>query len=218
MVPGCCRCRRTETLKGTAASISKTTSNFPARILLHRKRLTLRPLEVLLSLVPILLLGFCSDLFAFAQLDSTAVRFFNRGLQAEDFSEKISYFERALAIAPDYQDALYQLGISYYQKGAFLEAISYFEQVKDNASARNRGLYLRNAYNFRAEQLYREGSYRLAMQFALDAVNLDPDYAPGQTTLGLLQAQIGESLAAIRTLEKSVSINSEQDRTVADCK
>jgi tetratricopeptide (TPR) repeat protein/tRNA A-37 threonylcarbamoyl transferase component Bud32 len=147
------------------------------------------------------------------EIDSVAVLRFDAAMKSKSFEEKIRLLQEAIELSPGYQEALYQLGVSFYHRGSYQEAIEYLEQVRqlDRDGEENRRLFLRNAYTFRAQELNSEKNYENAAHFAREAITIDRTYAPALTILGFIQANINNSSDAISLLAESIRRNDQQD-------
>lgn len=149
-------------------------------------------------------------------------RYYQQALHAQSLSEKIKLFERAVEIEPYFVDALFQLGVTYYQKGQYTQAINYLLQAKDLAPelAQETSLYLRNAHTFRAsEQISRE-EYEEAITTVQQAIAVDEEYAQAFTVLGRAYFGVGDWQAAIAALEKSTALDEDSEiawNRLGDC-
>jgi predicted Ser/Thr protein kinase/Tfp pilus assembly protein PilF len=138
---------------------------------------------------------------------------YQNGVQAKTLDEKIKHFEKAVALQPDFLDAVYQLGVTFFRKSQYEAAIRHLAR----AAALNHGdykesrLYLRNAYRFQAMALNEKGDPEAALAYALEATKLDESFAPAYATLGLVQFNLKNWDAARRAFEQSLRLKSNQD-------
>lgn len=163
----------------------------------------------------LLLMGLRVATTSFCQQESrTALQYYSKGLRTESLSGRIKYFEKAVALDPDFDEAAYQLGICYFRRQEFNKTIQSLSRVRnlDAASLRDAQLYLRNAYTFYAQDRNQQEEYEAALYAAQEAVRLDDAYAPALTILGRVQFSLRNWPAAIQALSKSVRLDPEQEQ------
>jgi tetratricopeptide (TPR) repeat protein len=107
-------------------------------------------------------------------------------LSAERYDEAIVEIEEALEVNPASLEALAVLATAHYLR----EDIPAFEQARDRALAINPGYA--DLYNTLAELLVQNRHYAQAVDFARQAVTLDPQSWDGYAILGINQLRIGE--------------------------
>jgi len=146
------------------------------------------------------------------QTPPAAMELYEQALEAESLQQTITLLERALAIAPRYDLALYHLGRAYYQTRDYLNAIDRFTRIVDTTAVPTSGLtsYLRNAHTFYAQDLLEQGQPGQALQHVREALAFDADYAPALTVLGITHAELQNREQAIATLKKSLRLDAEQ--------
>ncbi|MFQ5824730.1 MAG: protein kinase [bacterium] len=152
--------------------------------------------------------------FATAQeINPGAYNYYKKGLKAESLTDKIKNYQKAVKIDSSFKEALYYLGITYYQKGFYNQAIKYLNEAVriDSAFFKEARLYLRNAYTFLSNELNDKENYHEALKTAQKATNLDKNFAPAYTALGLVYYNMDTWQAAIEALEKSIALNSNQE-------
>ncbi len=138
---------------------------------------------------------------------------FQKGLSSPRIETKIRHFTKALTYQPNYDDAIYNLGICYFRTRQYQKCIDLLTRFYDQASPyfNEAGLYLRSANTFRANELIKEERYDQALFVARQALYIDKNYAPGLTTLGTAYFHLRDFDSAIRTLKRSVAIDSMQE-------
>ena len=157
---------------------------------------------------------FILELNGFPQeIDEQVNKFYKKGIQAESLSEKIKYLKRAVQLKPVFKEAVFELGKSYYQKGAYEQAIVQLTQTLHLDSALYNAVrpYLRNAHTFLAGDLNDNAHYQLALESVEQALTIDEKYAPALTVLGSIHFNLGDFPAGIWTLEKSVLLKPSQE-------
>ncbi len=138
---------------------------------------------------------------------------YQNGVQAKTLDEKIKHFEKAVELQPDFLDAVYQLGVTFFRKSQYETAIHHLAR----AAALNHGdykesrLYLRNAYRFHAMALTERGDPQSALAYAFEATKQDESFAPAHATLGLVQYELKNWDKARRAFEQSLRLKSNQD-------
>ncbi|MFQ5752681.1 MAG: tetratricopeptide repeat protein, partial [bacterium] len=134
--------------------------------LLHK--ICTRKLQLSFWLIPVISLFLIIEQAFTQEVNPNAYSYYEKGMHANDLSEKIKFFEKALELEPEFKEATYQLGVTYYQKGAYNPAINYLNQTKalDSTAFTDINLYLKNAYTFLAEELNEQGEYDLALTTA----------------------------------------------------
>lgn len=124
------------------------------------------------------------------------------GLLAEQgrYAEAIVYYDRALEIQPDYDEARANLGNALAAQGKTDEAIAqYREALRANPNSmvahHNLGL-----------ALVKQGKIDEALEHYRRAVEINPGFLEGQNNLGLLLALRGQYQEAMEHLRKAIEI------------
>lgn len=120
-----------------------------------------------------LLLGGCAGTMAKIQDSFQAQRAYDAGLsryQAKDYAGAITYFQRAVTLDPNFDDAEAQLAWSYYHTEQYLLATRHFRQ------ALVRQPQWLGLYDGLGWSRYRLQRYNLALEAFQHAVALDPSY------------------------------------------
>jgi len=147
------------------------------------------------------------------EIDEQVNKFYKKGVQAESLSEKIKYLEKAIQLEPVFKKAVFALGKSYYQKGAYEQAIVQLTQTLHLDSTLYNAVrpYLRNAHTFFAGDLNENAHYQRALENVEQALKIDEKYAPALTVLGSIHFNLGDFPAGILILEKSISLKPSQE-------
>jgi tetratricopeptide (TPR) repeat protein len=105
-----------------------------------------------------------------------------RRKEAIDIHKAIEYFQGALELDPDFEDALNKLGNSYMRLGEFGPARDCFERyayiMPDNP----------NAFDCLGELHFREGTLDSAMMHYMKAVHLDPKFIHSWSVMAYIAA------------------------------
>jgi tetratricopeptide (TPR) repeat protein/predicted Ser/Thr protein kinase len=167
-----------------------------------------RFLRATLGLLLVLPLSICAQ-----TANSDAETQYQNGIKSKDLEDKILYFEKAIELQPDYLDAVYQLGVTFFQKAQYEESIQHLGRATElhGTSYKESRLYLRNAYTFRATALNEKDQAESALAYALEAVHLDENFAPAQAALGLIQFSLQNWEPALRALHQSIKLNPNQE-------
>jgi tetratricopeptide (TPR) repeat protein len=125
------------------------------------------------------------------------------GLLAErgQYEEAIAYYNRALAISPDYDEARVNLGNALAAQGKTDEAIAQYREalrVNPNSMVAHHNLGL---------AMIRQGKLDEALEHYRKAVAINPGFLEGQNNLGLLLAARGQYQEAMEHLQKAIEIN-----------
>lgn len=117
-----------------------------------------------------------------------------------DFKAAINWSRQALQLAPDFPEALYNLGIALAATRERGEAITAFEK------ARLRTLESADAQNSIGLRLTEIGAYFEAELCLQRAIDLRPDFAYAHSNLGMLRNMQRQPAAAKAVLEKAISL------------
>ncbi len=125
------------------------------------------------------------------------------------FEEARACFTKALALRPDYPDALNNMGLVLRELGLFGEAIAPLKRGVELAPYRtellsNLGIAYRDA-----------GSKEEARDCLTRAIALDPRYAFAHQNLGVLHQDLGQRDEAIRCFSRVLAIDPTNDRARA---
>lgn len=162
-----------------------------------------------------------------------ADKYFKEGLALEEkgfYEEAVPIYEKAVALKPDFPEALYHLGISYAAVGDVPRAVEWLEKAvekkKDyeDAQAKLGELYLKmgrfgkaietyknladlkpghSAYLISlGEALVNQGDYLEAVKYLSKAVEMTPDYR-AYYFLGVSKGKLGDWNGAIEFLQKT---------------
>lgn len=138
---------------------------------------------------------------------------YQNGIKSKNLNEKIKYFEKAVELQPGFLDAIYQLGVTYFQKTQYAAAIQHLGNAVElsNGEYKESKLYLRNAYTFHAVALNESGQAESAVPYAVEATKLDESFAPAYATLGQIQFNLQNWEAAQRAFDQSLKLNPNQE-------
>ncbi len=133
------------------------------------------------------------------QLFAQGVELFNAG----NIDEAIEVFRRIVANEPDFADAHYHLGLSYYRKAKFDRAIAAFQQtlkrLPRDADAR---VKLGMAY-------YKKGEASRAVEEYENALEIQPNNVEALNNLGMAYDELGGFNEAITVYQSALKISPE---------
>ncbi len=143
----------------------------------------------------------------------TALQLYGKAMRTPALSEKTELLKRAVELDPEFKEAVYELGISYFRKGDYQDAIASLRWIHDGeaSSFKEAGLYLRNAYTFRAAELNEQESFDAAHAAVSQALFLDADHASALLIMGKIAFNLRDWPAAVQALRRSVDIDPSLD-------
>jgi tetratricopeptide (TPR) repeat protein/tRNA A-37 threonylcarbamoyl transferase component Bud32 len=143
---------------------------------------------------------------------SKAKNFYEKGLEARSLSEKIKYFHKAVELDSSFQQGLYYLGITYYQKSDYHNSVEYLQKaVKlDSVLFKKVQPYLINAYNFYAAELIEQESYDEAILIADKAIKVDENFVSAYVILGQAYYYKRDWQASAEALTRATKLDSNQ--------
>jgi tetratricopeptide (TPR) repeat protein len=119
----------------------------------------------------------------------------------ERHQEAIAYYDKVLAIEPEYVDATYNKGLALYNLGRYEEAIASYDRVltiePNNVEALNN----------KAAVLYSLGSYEEAMQYIDKVLQIESTNLYALTNKGFLLSQFGRHQEAMQYFDRALSID-----------
>jgi tetratricopeptide (TPR) repeat protein len=118
-----------------------------------------------------------------------------------DFEQAISYFNKAIAIVPDYADAYHGRGITYANKGDLDQAIS------DLGKAIELFPDFAEAYHDRAGAYGSKGDIDNAIADLNQAIIIDPDYTESYLVRGTMYSNKGDLDGAIADYNKAIALD-----------
>jgi serine/threonine-protein kinase len=126
---------------------------------------------------------------------------------AAEFEEGRQVFEEALAIRPT-QRSYSNLGVIYYFLGEFEKSVATHEQAVDLAP--NQGvvwLNLADSLHFAGQKRASLVAYLEAHDLSMSAVQVNPSDSEAITTLAWSQHMLGETAAALATIEQGLRVD-----------
>jgi CHAT domain-containing protein/Flp pilus assembly protein TadD len=132
-----------------------------------------------------------------------AEAWFERGVQqarAGDFEGSIASWNQALAIKPDYHEALVNRGVAQFKLGQFEQAIDSYDQALAIKPDFHQALYKRG--NAQVEL----GQLEPAIASWNQALAIKPDYPEALSNRGLAQLKLGQFEPAIASYNQALAI------------
>ena len=117
------------------------------------------------------------------------------------YSFAIREHQEAIRLAPDLQEAYFNLGIAYAKSGDAPKALETFEKAitlkPDDA----------DSYNNLAFACFKTGRYKEAVEAARKAIDLRPDYPEAYYNLGVSYFRMDMTADAMEALKQSIRLN-----------
>ncbi len=177
-------------------------------------RFTALPRRLLLIQVVLLQACLDADSLAAQTHEEIAERYLQAGLRASSIDDAIEKYREALEHAPTLQPAIYRLGVSYFRKGDYHNAIETLERVDsfDSTIGNNCRLYLRNSYTLHGQSYLDAEEFGQAILCARQALDIDPAYVPGRMTLGRAYLSAGKLKDAIGEFKQALARDRNQEQ------
>lgn len=132
-------------------------------------------------------------------LHALGITYLRKGKQVE--AER--FMKRAVAIAPDYQDARYNLSTLYLNQGRYADCIEQSQILYDDPTFTQPWRALTN-WGWAAYKLGRVDEARRHLGYASD---YNPRYWPTLFNLGILASEQGNQTEAVRYFEKALDLD-----------
>jgi tetratricopeptide (TPR) repeat protein len=183
----------------TAPNVSSNTILNFALTVKDDKGLVSLPASVSVSVntMPLALADIMTTLANIRELNDKAVSLGGQG----NYEEAITYFDKALAIDPNYKEALNGKGDALVDQGNYEEAITYF----DKALAIDPNYKL--ALNNKGYALGGQGNYEEAITYYDKALAIDPNYKTALNNKGYALGGQGNYEEAITYFDKALAID-----------
>lgn len=136
------------------------------------------------------LLAFLCLRTGFAQSQSEIIARYSQALAAQTLEERIAILEDIVRQAPDFLEAKYALGASYYEKRNFKAAIPYFEEINSLSDA--------------------EIARRPSLQSTLTKARLDVKLAAAYNVVGMNYLESHRADSAIANLRKAIKFKPDE--------
>lgn len=148
------------------------------------------------------------------QMDPKAVKYFHKALNEHDLDKTISHLEKAVALQPNFQMAIYKLGISYFRKEDYGRCVATLRTFSDTNAPHYQEVraYLKKALVNYVGDLVAENKGEEALHAAEDALEIAPRYPPALFALGLAQFQLRDWAASKKALVQSLELDPSQEK------
>lgn len=121
--------------------------------------------------------------------------------QQNEYEKGILHCKKAVALQPDYSEAIYNLALAYQKIGDLPRALQYFKDAAQKAPT------IAAIHNSIGAVLQQQGNYSEAEQAFKKAIQLAPNYLIARMNLGALYNILGEFDQAVVVFQKIVDIN-----------
>jgi murein L,D-transpeptidase YafK/Tfp pilus assembly protein PilF len=137
-----------------------------------------------------------------SQPENNALSFYERGNDSKDkgnYDKALEYYQKAIKLNPEYEDAHFAIGVVYYKQDRLTSAINAFERVLQINPAS------RETHNNLAVIYELQGDYERAMKELQETIRLDPAYEKGHLNLAKLYfaRSIQEYFQVIQSSDKN---------------
>ncbi|MBI5102845.1 MAG: tetratricopeptide repeat protein [Nitrospirae bacterium] len=124
-------------------------------------------------------------------------------LHLEDIPKAIVYFERAVAVAPDYSEAYNNLGYAHYKSGNYEKAVPLYQKAISNP------LYItvEKAYYNLGNAYYRLGKYESALAAYREVLKREPGLSPPYMGMALCYNKLGRYADAATAMDEAVRLD-----------
>jgi tetratricopeptide (TPR) repeat protein len=149
------------------------------------------------------------DIYGFAQVNNTehkygiktASDYFQEGYEEKNQKRKISLYQRAIEINPDYGKAYYNMGIAYNELKEYKNAIDAYERaIEINLDYGKAYCNMGNVYDELKE-------YKNAIDAYERAIEINPDDGKAYYNMGNVYNELKEYQNAIDAYERAIEIN-----------
>ena len=142
------------------------------------------------------------------RVELSAVYWFFKGLEADDFDDKIEYYSNAIEIDPNYADAYNNRGLAYHDKYFYDRAIIHCDKaIADYSKAIEIDPNLAEAYSNRGVSYANKDDYDHAIADYSKAIEIDPNDAEVYNKRGVSYSEKGDYDRAIADYNKAIEIN-----------
>ena len=134
-------------------------------------------------------------------------------VQKERFEEAIEYFNKAIAIDPNFPDTYYHIGMAYYNKGRFEEAYNMFRKVfevnieKSTAKISHLGIRGELTLSMLQATTLQLGIYREAITYGKKVLDINPKNAVVLNNMGIAYIGLGEKELGREYFEKALLVS-----------
>ena len=135
----------------------------------------------------------------------SAVDWYNKGIDASDFNNKLEYYSYAIELNPYFVYAYNNRGIVYAELRELYKAISDFNK------AINIDHFFSEAFYNRGKAYQLIGDYKLSIADYTWTISIDSNYVAAYNNRGIVYQKLGNYDKAIADYSKAISINPNDD-------
>ncbi len=128
------------------------------------------------------------------------------------FNEAIDRLRSGLALYPDNQKLLYNLGKNYFRVNDIENAIACFSRYVEKDKTN------KYAYYIGGTAYYQKKDYDNAVRFLEEAVKLDPNFVNAMFAAGMVYKTLGKTAEAVSCFEKVVDIDGTNKKAMLELK
>lgn len=121
--------------------------------------------------------------------------------------QSIEYLRKGVTVIPNYNDAWYNLGIAYKERGNVKDAVAAFETARSYKPFKDASRLINSGVAYGLNQQYDK-----AISDLQKAYELEPKSADAMNNLGLYLGEAGKSTASFEMLGKAISAKPDFDK------
>ena len=134
-----------------------------------------------------------------------------RSMKNGDAESAFESFRIAYEKFPQYPESVFNMGLTYFRKKDFNEAVNYFNKTLDiNPDHKNALTAIKNvaknSFN-QGNQLYKRGDLEGALSSYDKVLDVDKTFYQAHFQIGVIQSKMGNKDLAVSSYEKSIDIN-----------
>ena len=130
--------------------------------------------------------------------------------EADELDKAITIFKSVIKVEPNFVDAHYHLGLSYYRKAKFDQAITSFEKALELLP---RDL---NVWGKLGMAYYKKGDFNQAAKACQEAIKIEPENIEMLNNLGMAYDELGRFDEAILAYQSALKIHPDHPQIVSN--
>ena len=134
-----------------------------------------------------------------------------RSMQSGDVDQALESFRIASDKFPQYPESVFNMGLTYFRKKDFKEAVSYFNRVLEINPEHETALtavknVAKNYFN-NGNQFYKRGDLEAAISSYQNVLSVDKTFYQAHYQMGVIQSKMGDKDLAIDSYQKALEVN-----------